>query len=79
MRRPMDVSHGPGEAFGLLTWIGLVLLAYGYSNERLRRRRRGITRSTSSGAIMAAGKAQMLAGGAALVVGLVGLLVLWVL
>ena len=32
MRRPMDLSHGPGEAFGLLTWIGLVLLGHGLGN-----------------------------------------------
>jgi hypothetical protein len=77
--RPMDLSRLPGEAFGLLTWIGLVLLGHGCSNERLRRRRRGSARPTVSGAIMAAGKAQMLAGGAALLVGLAGPLVLWVL
>ncbi len=76
---PMDLSQGPGQAFGLLTFIGLVLLAYGYSNEVLRRRTRGSTRPTVSGAVKAGGKAQMLAGGGALVLGLAGLLVVWVL
>ena len=35
---PLDFSNGPGEVSGLLTFIGLVLLVYGHSNERLRRR-----------------------------------------
>ena len=75
----MDLSRGPGEVFGLLTFVGLVLLAYGYSNESLRRRTRGSTRPTVSGAIKAGGKAQMLIGGGALAIGLAGLLAVWML
>lgn len=73
----MDLSRGPGQVFGLLAFLGLVLLAYGSSNERARRRRSGDSRPTVSGAVMAGGRRQMFAGGAALAVGVVGLLVLW--
>lgn len=75
----MDFSNGPGEVFGLLTFIGLVLLVYGYSNERLRRRTPTRSRPSVSGAVMAAGKAQMILGAVALFVGLPGIFVLWAL
>lgn len=76
----MDLSHGPGQVFGLLTFLGLFLLAYGYSNERGRRRGSpSSTRPTISGSVQAAGKRQMFLGGVALVVGSAGLFALWVL
>lgn len=73
----MDFSHGPGEVFGLLTFVGLVLLVYGYSNDRLRRRTPTRPRQSVSGAVMAAGKGQMVLGAVALFVGLPGVFVVW--
>jgi hypothetical protein len=75
----VDFSHGAGEVFGLLTFIGLVLMVSGYSNERLRRRTPTRSRQSVSGAVIAAGKAQMILGAVALFVGLPGISILWAL
>lgn len=74
---PLNLSHGPGEVFGVLTFVGLVLLVYGYSNEWQRKRTQPRSRPTISGVVMAGGRRQMLSGAVSLLVGLLGLLVVW--
>lgn len=73
----MDLAHGPGEVFGLLTFLGVVLVLYGYSDEGLRRRSPARPRRSISGTVKAAGKVQVALGTGALTIGVAGLLVLW--
>lgn len=75
----MDLSRGPGEAFGLLAFLGAVLVLAGLSDEPLRRRAVRSPRPSISRSSVLSGRSRIRLGAVAMVVGLVGLLVVWAL